>query len=243
MSGWRRVTSRSTGPAEASGSQFEAALSGMFRLFSDVGEERWAKSIGRDLKRWQETRDVEGHLSSHGAMGSLTDVILCRQNGHDLSPEQEPWADTLYQLLLVVLHALASNGGRDLPAERLSGSFDPRTTQLQGRHCRACGYLETQASALEYLLAQRHLRRTIIDALLQDRLQDYVADILALRIASAEADRKHLVGLCEAAGVPIVTDPAWMRTCPKCRSDQTAMYRWEVNGKLEPAPDNLPLID
>ncbi|HSM36235.1 MAG TPA: hypothetical protein VK837_07560 [Longimicrobiales bacterium] len=76
-------------------SQFEAALCAMHDLLVEVGESRWARWIDRDLELWRRSRDVVHHLSAYGGMGSLNDVVLCRDNAHSLSPRQEPWADML----------------------------------------------------------------------------------------------------------------------------------------------------
>jgi len=222
-------------------SQYEAALSAMHELLVGVREAHWADWVDRDLEFWRKSQDVEHHLSAYGGMGSFNDVILCKANSHDLSPRQEPWADTLFRHLKSLCYALAANSGADLPAGQLGSSFEQAEKELSGWRCLSCGHAETTLRDIEFLLAGRHLRKATVEALRDGRLRELVRNVLALRLVEAQPDRDHLTSLCSAADLPVVERLGWMRPCPDCGGDDTAVYRWIPNTKLTPSPENLPM--
>ncbi|WP_407635981.1 DUF6966 domain-containing protein [Propionispira raffinosivorans] len=36
----------------------------------------------KDLDEWENEKSVHHHISAYGGMGSLSDLIICTQNGH-----------------------------------------------------------------------------------------------------------------------------------------------------------------
>jgi len=236
-----RLNAKSLGRATNPMSQFEMLLSATNHLLLAVREFSWAGHIDRDLELWRQSRDVEHHLSIYGGMGSFNDVVLCKANSHDLSPRQEPWADTLFRHLKSLCFVLAENSGRDLSVGRLAESFGQTEHELCGWRCLSCGHAETTPRDIEFLLASRHLRRATLQALQQGRLRDLVDKILGLELTEAEPEREHLASLCLDADLPVVDRTDMMRPCPECAADDTARYRWVPNGHLNPSPDNLPL--
>jgi hypothetical protein len=221
--------------------QFPQALEATKALLTAVGESQWADWVSSDLVEWRESRGVAHHLSAYGGMGSFNDILICAANAHGVTPAQEPWADSLFQHLKSVCYALARNLGCDLDGQALLSSFGSAESLLNGSRCLACGYRETTVSQLESLLASRHLPRVVTQRILEGTLQEVVAEVLELRVPGVEGDRQRIRRLCDASGVPIVQRSSWMRPCPRCESEDTAVYRWQTNGCLTPSPDNRPL--
>ncbi|SEJ88862.1 hypothetical protein SAMN05660742_1225 [Propionispira arboris] len=51
-------------------------------IFEQTEVHYWAKWIEKDLDECENEKSVHHHISAYGGMGSLSDLIICTQNGH-----------------------------------------------------------------------------------------------------------------------------------------------------------------
>jgi hypothetical protein len=53
---------------------------------------------------------------------------------------------------------------------------------------------------------------------------------------------RKLINKAQCSGIFYSEDDSWMRPCPRCKSDDTCVYRWkEYNDRFIATDDNLPL--
>jgi hypothetical protein len=222
-------------------SQFAQTLAAIHALLVAVGETHWAKWIETDIHEWHESEDVSHHLSAYGGMGSFNDVYICAANGHSVTHHQEPWANALFDHLKALSYTLATNRGRDLHASKLVSVFDKSPRRMTGWRCLGCGHSEATNRELESFLAIRHLPEFLTQGLMAGTLKESVEAVLSLRAPEVDLERERLRKLLRSAAIPIVDRSDWMRPCPKCGSEDPAVYRWIIDGGVTPASDNLPI--
>lgn len=78
---------------------FEYALGALKYLLEKAGETHWTKQVKKSLVVYRQRRDANHHLLAYGGMGSLNDVFLCERAGHNLTREQEPYVNVLFDWL------------------------------------------------------------------------------------------------------------------------------------------------
>ncbi len=248
--------------------QYEHSLIAMKRLLDAVGESHWARKVDLDIAKWRANRDTSHHLSAYGGMGSFNDIWICRANHHTLTDSQEPWANTLFEWLKSLCHFLAQHpddsfdlnmltsniGRRDSTLAALVGGgkapasirgYATEDRKLQGWRCLGCGYGEASNRDIEYLVAEDVVPHMVFQSCEHSTLEKLVDQTLAGNILDLEAMRQSLAAAISSSGIALIDRDGWMRPCPSCGEDDTAVYRWRlvVNGGLhfEVADDNLPM--
>ena len=98
---------------------YEHALHATEGFLRRVGEQHWANWLQEDFAAWRETGDVSHHRRAYGGMGSLNDVIICRMNQHQITSQQEPWANSLFQWLKAILFHLSEHPTKSPTADML----------------------------------------------------------------------------------------------------------------------------
>lgn len=248
--------------------QYEHSLIAMKRLLDAVGESHWANWIDTDITAWQTHRDVSHHLSAYGGMGSFNDIWICRANQHAVTEHQEPWANTLFEWLKSTCHFLAQHpnetfgakslavaigrhdsalaafvGGDKAPASMHGYAHEDR--KLHGWRCLRCGHAESSHRDIETLIAQDVVPKLVFESCEQLSLDELVDQSLALNIHNIRSLRQTIATAVTASGIALLDRDGWMRPCPKCRTDDTAVYRWRLvigrELRFEPADDNLPM--
>jgi len=144
---------------------YEQTLMATEGLLRRVGEQHWADWLKQDLIAWRTSRDVSHHRSAYGGMGSFNDVVICRMNHNNITSEQEPWANSLFEWLKAILFHLSQNPTQRVTAADLSkavGRFAPSLAAfvggehapgsmrgyaggpvvVSGARCLTCGYAE-----------------------------------------------------------------------------------------------------
>ena len=247
---------------------FESSLRAMERLLRTVGEDRWARRMGEDLEAWIERGDASRHLSAYGGMGSFSDVMLCEANGHRVSRAQEPWVWELFETLQSVCLHLASrpqetpqaqalleeSGRRDPVLAAFSGGHDGAPgaaalagegTRIQGWRCLECGHGEVRPEGIDATIARDVVPGMVCRACVEGTLEAVVDRVLAIEIPDLDPARRRMRAALEAGGLGIPEGRGWMRPCPGCGGEDTAVYRWRlVQGetpRFVPSRDNLPM--
>jgi hypothetical protein len=249
-------------------SQYEHSLTAMKRLLDAVGERCWTDWIGMDIVRWRSNHDTSHHLRAYGGMGSFNDILICRANQHRITEDQEPWANILFEWLKSLCHFLAQHPNDSFTAEALSnavGRHNPSLSafvggneapasmrgyanedrKLQGWRCLRCGYSEVSHGDIEYLIAQVVVPAMVFRSCEFMTLIQLVDQTLACNISGIDNMRKEIAAAVRASGLSSKERKDWMKHCPNCGKDDTAVYRWRLiideGFRFEPAADNLPL--
>jgi hypothetical protein len=169
-----------------------------------------------------------------GGMGSLNDLVLCRQNHHKIEMDAEPSASVLLSFLIDICFETARTSKE---------TAMPRIDKLEvvsGSRCRHCGH--------SFIGDQSFLRVIAVDRLRQILQENAVPEwprkplIDYWKSGYAPSDLKHLVDLCVASKIEHASGTDWMRPCRKCGSEDTCVYRWRITpGGLIPTTDNLSI--
>jgi hypothetical protein len=247
---------------------FEHSLRAMKRLLDAVGEKHWAGWIQEDLRRWQAGSDTSHHLSAYGGMGSFNDVLICGTNQHRVTAAQEAWANPLFEWLKSLCFYLAHHptekvtaaglaravGRHDAPlaafvgGDKAPASMRGRVSdvkELQGWRCLACGHAEVSTQDVEYALAQALIPGLVFQGCQTRTLSQLVDRVLKQEVPGADEARGEVLSAIAASGIKVAEREGWMRPCPSCRCENTAVYRWKLapgsSARFVPAEDNLAM--
>lgn len=248
--------------------QYEHSLIAMKHLLDIVGASFWANYIEENISEWRSNRETTQHLSAYGGMGSFNDLWICKANQHTVTEEQEPWANALFEWLKSLCYFLAHQPNDSFTASALIqhiGRYDSvlaafvggenasaairgyatKNRKLHGWRCICCGYAEASNRDIENMIAQDVVPTMVFLSCEQLTLDELVDQVLARDIPNLEKMRQSLVIAVIDSGIALVDRDGWMRPCPNCNDDDTAVYRWQLvdNGGLrfEPSDDNLPM--
>jgi hypothetical protein len=224
--------------------------------------------MGQDsIDRWRDTHDTSHHLSGYAGMGSFTDVYICRGNGHTVTELQEPWVNALLLWLQAICLFLAKQPDRSFAAEVLFNSVgrfdaplsafvggdkaDPSTRGLaeepvlSGWRCLHCGHAQVSRRNLDAFIADDILPGIVFHACETFTLNQLVDHVLAGDLADITDRREQMAEALRRSNISLSDSEEWMRPCPSCGSDNTAVYRWKRSAlreaQFEPTDDNLPL--
>lgn len=242
------------------------ALTTLEYLLDKAGENQWRDWLRQDITLWESKKDVQHHLSAYGGMGSFNDVWICVQNRHNVTKAQEPWVNNLFELLKGLCFRLAhdpetdeaikdDNGNRHFPIfSALENRFSTKemdntasqlfmtTSQLHGWRCLRCGHGETNSYDIEDYLAKVFLPKYLSNAQTEQELKALVDSAFTIEFEDIGETRNQLRQMIMNSGIKIVDREGWMRPCPKCGSDDTAVYRWQLsNTVFKASKDNLPI--
>jgi len=247
---------------------YQHCLEAMIRLLEAVGETQWSTWLREDVRLWQASSDTRHHLAAYGGMGSFKDVCICRQNQDRVTEQQEPWANVLFEWLKTLCYFLARNLPEEVTAARLlkavgrhdaalaafvGGDRAPVSMRgrvngerkLQGWRCLDCGHGEVATQDIEYAIAEDLIPIIVFRACETRTLDTLVDAVLRLDVPGADDARRDTASVAIASGIEIHVREGWMRPCPKCGKDHTAVYRWRLVSRpaahFVPADDNLPM--
>jgi len=116
------------------------------------------------------------------------------------------------------------------------------TSMLQGWRCLACGYGEVSDSDMENFIARMMGPQLLFDAAVSGHLIETVQQLIRADLDELEQMRAKVGQRAIASGLKIQNRTEWMRPCPACGSQDTAVYRWYPSGnEFVAGTDNLPL--
>lgn len=246
------------------------AIKALEYLLDKSGETRWRDWLRQDIFLWETKKDVEHHLSAYGAMGSINDVWISVQNGHSVTKIQEPWVDTLFELMKGLCYRLAENPNKDefasdigvgryLPIlkasknnldngreiDNVANQAAEALSALSGWRCLKCGYSETNSYDIDCYLAKIVLPQYLSSAITEAELKGVVDAAFRIDFDMIDSLREQLNQTILDSEIQISQNSGWMRPCPKCGDNDTAVYRWEkvpgTRTTFHPSKGNLPL--
>jgi hypothetical protein len=219
---------------------FSEALKSMYFLLDFCGESHWKQWIAEDIEAWEDRHSVQHHLSAYGGMGSLNDIVVCKANGHTIEQSEEPWLNHTFGDLKSVCYYLAKNIPAEFSANALLDSMGRSTFSVQGWRCLQCGYGEATKSDISYYVASRFVRDGILKMLPEKQIGIYVEDVCRKQIPYLESEVERVSDALTRSKIVLTSREGWMRPCPLCGSEDTAVYRWiETNDGFVPSSDNL----
>jgi len=209
---------------------FDEAQQVLVTLLRDVRCHYWADQVS--------TASAHSFPSLLGGMGSFNDLIICRQNHHEIAAEREPLANELVSCLRSICYAASKEGM--LSADAAVASCGTINRLLQGWRCRVCGYSQITSRNARSLIAAVDVPRSIRDSFDQRSPSDA---LLALwRGPENSKAIQALIDGAQKSGIRYTEEDRWMRPCPGCGSGDTCVYRWKQgHDKFIPADNNLPL--
>jgi len=222
-------------------------------VLEQSGVSSWAKWIATDLDKWENEKSVQHHVSAYGGMGSLNDLIICTENKHSVTKSQEPWVNSLLLDLcsLCYTFAIALKDQKEITLEEIVKGMGSYIYKLQGWRCLSCGYAEVSLNELENFVSSSLVRKGVIQAMLSNNLVHYTKKTAQLDIPDAYDYRGNLKKMAIRSNIAISNRLGWLRPCPKCSSEDTAVYRWEKRKTrkwllfqvdiFKPSEDNLKI--
>lgn len=228
---------------------YRNALEAMHLLFDKTGVNYWRDWIEKDLHEW-EKKSVDHHLSAYGGMGSLNDVIICPENGHNVSAIQVSWINCLFDDLKSLCYQFAKSKGNSIPEEEIQKALWNKGSIIQGWRCLACGYSELSIKDIENYVSYYWIRSYIVKAVIDGRLKEFVEQILSHNTPGVEKERTKIKEIAGNSNINVTDREGWLRPCPRCGGNDTAVYRWKKSQKkyflkevdiFIPTQDNLPL--
>jgi len=216
------------------GTTYLEALSATQRLLESQGENHWRNWILRDIDEWENNCSVSHHLSAYGGMGSFNDIGF-----------ENPWVGYLFDDLKSACYFLAQSPLHKAAADSIKPSMGNVGFNLQGWRCLTCGYEVVSSFDVERFAARKIIREEILKALDSGHLEQLVESVLQ-QPPPHKTLTLHAIAIgAKRSGISLRHEKDWLRPCPKCNGNDTAVYRWNLieNGgfHFEPSTDNLPL--
>jgi hypothetical protein len=216
------------------GTTYLEALEAMQRLLQSQNQTHWRNWILQDIDEWNGSNSVSHHLSAYGGMGSFNDVGF-----------ENPWIGYLFDDLKSVCYFLAQHPGHNADASSIGTSMGNLGFDLQGWRCLTCGYGTVSNYDIERFIARRIIREEILKFLGSGHLEEFVETVIHGSLSHKILTADSVAILAQNSGIEVRREKGWVRPCPKCNSDDTAVYRWNLieNGDyhFESSADNLPL--
>lgn len=210
---------------------FQESVKALHWLLETVGEVEWAKRISSHLDG-----RISGFQSYFGGMGSFSDLIISKDNSHKIDEDKTPLANILLSNLRSI--AYATTDSRDLYINQFL--YNDRSITLHGQRCLDCGYGQISKTQALYFSAKKELSKQILISVKNHSLFSDIQEKWNNFDASKEI--LELSPEIEKSGLCISNDSHPLKSCPKCESKNTRVYRWEFNGKkYVPSSDNVPL--
>ena len=198
---------------------FEEARDLLATVLRDVGENFWARKIASADGAW--------FRSLCGGMGSLSDLVICRDNRHDITPEREPLANELVSALSSICSTAAR--GRELTADLAAAACGYGAPGLMVRQCRSCGYAHASPRSLRTWLAAVQIR----DAVRRGAEQGTATETL-LELWRAPFDAEafaRLIAQVRRSGIDYTREDHGIGSCPQCGFDYLEQKWWDRQGE------------
>lgn len=213
---------------------YSDALNAMHDLLGALGEQHWRAWIAEDIDAWESSKSVSHHLSAYGGMGSFNDIGF-----------QDVWLGTVFSDLKSACFYFAHHPTAKPDLSALERSMGTVGFELSGWRCLACGYGVVSRRDIEYFIAHRIIRQRILTEAGQTRLREFVQSVIRTRQTDPVFTSERVAAWADASGLHIRDSNDWLRPCPKCGGNDTAVYRWLLVDKeghcFVPAHDNLKL--
>jgi hypothetical protein len=197
---------------------------------SDNGH--WAQWLERDILEWDNLKSTTHHRSAFGGMGSINDLWV-GGNG-----KIGTWNNNLFDLLKSISWTFATKKKIQFPTSTIG--------IIEGTICRNCSYSEVSENGIEYYISNKHLPKIISNLLPTERYIDLKNIEIFVDETEINIDRQKLISALTDIEINFSQTKNWLKTCPKCSSNDTCVYRWDVTNNdnriiLTQSKNNLKL--
>jgi hypothetical protein len=209
-------------------------------LLERSGNTHWANWITQDIEEWNDSKSTRHHLSAYGGMGSINDLWV---GGNDING---CWRNEIFDQSKSLAYTLAHRKGIG-GSELIDTSLNRQGSVIQGWRCLECGYGEISKVGIESYIANK-----FVPILLRQKIDNgdvyKIVDLSDLKTDKQLVEfRNKVMSAVEKSDIKLIErDDKWMRPCPDCNSENTAVYRWNYKenseqGDFIPSGDNLKL--
>jgi hypothetical protein len=211
---------------------FAEAREVLVAVLRDVRCDGWSERVA--------TASAASFQSLLGGMGSFSDLVICRQNHHNVSTDREPLANELVSCLTSVCYSSSKVRALALTADSAIACCGTFSLVLTGWRCLTCGHAQVTSRGLRSLIAAIEVREALRNGVAK---RTPAESLLALWRSPEDTKILRLfIERAESSGIEYSESEEWMRPCPACGSDNTCVYRWRDDGaRFVSAADNLPL--
>jgi hypothetical protein len=219
-----------------SGTTYLEALDATQRLLKSQNETHWRNWILRDIDEWKSSHSVSHHLSAYGGMGSFNDIGF-----------ENPWIHYLFDDLKSACFFLARHPSHKAEANSIRPSMGNVGFNLQGWRCLACDYQVVSSYDIERFIACKIIREEILTALDSGLLEQLVESVIQQPPSHKIFTPAAVAIWAQRSGIELRHEKGWLRPCPKCKGNDTAVYRWNLiedgDFYFEPSTANLPPLN
>jgi hypothetical protein len=212
---------------------YSDALNAMHDLLGALGEQHWRAWIAQDIDEWESHKSVSHHLSAYGGMGSFNDIGF-----------EDVWLGVLFDDLKSACYYFAHQPTSKPDITGLERSMGCVSFELSGWRCLVCGYGVISHRNIDYFIARRIIRQNVVAEAGRAHLREFVASAIRSHPTDVALTPAKVVSWVDGSGLHIRDSNEWLRPCPNCGSEDTAVYRWllaDGEHRFVPAHDNLRL--
>lgn len=213
---------------------YKTALEILSRILKKEGYAHWEKWMEEDIKHWETSKNVEHHLHAYGGMGSFNDVVIGNNDIEGL------WESRVFGGFQSLAYGLATGDSLETILDRMQVN----SYEISGWRCLACGNAKVTVKDIEIYVASYLIPKLFVEYTNKNQLPDLMSIDKILVSEPINSKRNTLKTLINNAGIDLSEDSNWQWNCPKCSSNETCSYRWELlenDSQLIEASDNLPL--
>ena len=215
---------------------YKKTLEILAQILKSEQYDHWANWMLEDIKLWETTKSVEHHLHAYGGMGSFNDIVVGANDQAGI------WESRIFGNLQTVAYSLAKGDALETILEGIS--HRPLNNEISGWRCRNCGDAQINDRDVEFYIVNKFIPKFFVEYIREDKF-DEVMNIP--KLADSEEVTKKREGLkylLKDANITLNPNTNWLWTCPKCRSSEVCVYRWNVledTFELVEGNDNLEI--
>jgi len=213
---------------------YKISLEILSQILKSEGYDHWEKWMQEDIKLWETAKSVEHHLHAYGGMGSFNDVVIGNNDTEGL------WKSRVFGSFQSLAYGLASGDSLESIIERMQYN----SHEIAGWRCLACGNAKVTQKDVEIYIASHFIPKFFVEHIKKNQLTDLI-DINRILTSEAVINKRNTIkNVINEANITLSDDTTWWWTCPKCGSNDTCAYRWELvenETQLIEASDNLAL--
>jgi hypothetical protein len=198
---------------------FRDALGIIKHILEEGDQPKWADRISAHITHWDEHHNLSHHLEAYQGNNSLEHVMPQLGIG-----DRAIWMGKLFISAMKISYNMANGTIKEAPS-------DPRVyltgdKWLNGWKCLSCGHARLDKVAVENHLGHEYLPKFLVQLTQENRLLDVLDLEKWINTEEVRTKRESLYQIIDSSSIDLLEGGEWLNRCPKCESDQVAMYQW-----------------
>jgi hypothetical protein len=152
--------------------------------------------------------------------------LISKQNNHKVSEEQEPLAQSLFDVLVSFSHTYARNIEKNITGNSMQNLPEFYKKYIIGSGCDTCGFLSTNKKNIDFYIFPHIMRNAIIDGLKNVNLISTISEYLSIDLNIFEIERNEIKNNLERSNIHYIEKNGFMRPCFNCNSNYTSVRYW-----------------